>query len=212
MNKITVIVLFLLATSQLLSQKGIDLASDKCLSKVFNETEIKGLELMVLFVDDLVFENTNEIRPDRAYHRYFEEIAQSQEYIPFEENMKYQFLKSLDSAQFATTWAFSHNVGVFTYRDSIYRNPDFFSILVIKPYSKYMDYLEEVGKEDSYFKSLRKQMDDVGNISASSAYWFPQNHANFDFDIPKNRLWAAILLLNTEETYDTKLDRYYKNK
>ena len=54
MNKFLAIVSFLLATSQLLSQKGIDLTSDKSLTKVFNETEIKGLELMIQYVDKMV--------------------------------------------------------------------------------------------------------------------------------------------------------------
>jgi hypothetical protein len=164
-------------------------------------------------VDNIVLNKENKVDANEAYQLYFEEIAQAPEHIvPFKENIKYQFLKSLDSVQFASVWAFSHDVSIIKYRDSLYRNLDNFTTLHLKPYSKYMDYIEEVGKEDTYFKSLRKQMDDVGNLSASSAYWFPKNHANFDFNIPKNRLWVAIFLLSTEESYETKLDRYFKNK
>ncbi|MFK5973721.1 MAG: hypothetical protein QM485_10625 [Flavobacteriaceae bacterium] len=74
-----------------------------------------------------------------------------------------------------------------------------------------MNYIEEVGKDDPYFKKLCKEFETIGNLSASSGSWFPKNHANFDFNIPKNRLWATIYLLGREETYDIKLDRYFKN-
>ena len=202
-----------MATSQLWSQNGIDLRSDKSLTKVFTDTEIKGLESMIQYVDDLVLDNGNKTGANEAYHLFFEEIAQTPEYIvPFEENVKYQFLKSLDTAQFGAVWAFNDHIDLITYRDSIYRNLDNITTLELKPFSKYMDYLEEIGKEDPYFKSLRKLMSDVGNLSAYSAYWFPENHSKFDFNIPKNRLWAAIYLLTREETYEMKLDRYFKNQ
>ncbi|MBC8770425.1 hypothetical protein H4O18_20690 [Arenibacter sp. BSSL-BM3] len=213
MNKVIVIISFLLATSQLWSQNGIDLRSDKSLTKVFTDTEIKGLESMIQYVDDLVLDNGNRTGANETYHLFFEKIAKTPEYIvPFEENVKYQFLKSLDTAQFAAVWTFNDHIDLITYRDSIYRNLDNITTLELKPFSKYMDYLEEIGKEDPYFKSLRKLMSDVGNLSAYSAYWFTENHSKFDFNIPKNRLWAAIYLLTREETYEMKLDRYFKNQ
>jgi len=75
-----------------------------------------------------------------------------------------------------------------------------------------MDYLEEVGKEDSYFQGIYKNFENVGGFSAGDAGWFPRNHSIFDFTIPKNRLWAVIYILSMEETYEMKLDRYLKTK
>lgn len=205
MKALVVFLYISITISPLFSQKGIDLTSDESLVKIFNEKEIKGLESMVRFVDNMVIKHTNETDVNKAYHLYLEEIAQTPDYIvPFEENVKYQFLKSLDSAQFATAWAFSHHVEMIRYRDTVYRNLDNFICLELKPFGKYMDYLEEVGKDDPYFKSLRQLMEDVGNLTPPSSEWFPENHANFDFNIPKNRLWAAIYLLRREDTYENK--------
>ncbi|MBD1261789.1 hypothetical protein HZY62_14380 [Maribacter polysiphoniae] len=213
MNKLIIILSFLLATTQLSSQKKIDLTSDESLTKIFNKEEIEGLESIVRFVDNMVLKSTSENNPSNAYHLYFEEIVQTPEYIvPFKEVTKYQFLKNLDSTQLTIVWRFSQNAGVFKYRDSIYRNPDFITFLEIKPFSKYMDYLKDLGKNDPYFKAIQQEFDGAGNLMAGSAAWFEKNHKSFDFDIPKNRLWAAIYLLSNEETIEMKLDRYYKNK
>jgi hypothetical protein len=213
MNKLVVFLALLLTITQLYSQKKIDLSSDQSLTKIFNETEIEGLESMVRFVDNMVLKTTNEDSPSKAYHHYFEEIAKNPEYVVlFKEVVKYQFLKSLDSAQLALAWDFNQNAGVFKYRDSLYRNPNFITFLDLKPFSKYMYYLKEVGKEDAYFKSLQQEFEEAGNLIQDSSEWYVNNHKVFDFDIPKNRLWAAIYLLHREETIETKLDRYYENK
>ncbi|MEG3659053.1 hypothetical protein V5097_16695 [Arenibacter palladensis] len=213
MKKIIIMVSFLLATSQLLSQKGIDLTSDKTLTKVFNETEIKGLESMIQYVDNMVLNRENETDINKAYHLFFEEIAQSKEYIvPFEEIEKYKFLENLDSIQFATIWNFAYHTNMINTGDTIYRNLDKFKMLDIKPFSKYMDYLKVIGKDDSYFKYLQQEFEGAGNLMQDSSEWFQKNHTKFDFNIPKNRLWATVYILRIEETYEMKLDRYLKNK
>ena len=213
MNKLIVILSFLITTTQLLSQKNIDLASDESLTNIFNQTEIKGLESMIQYVDNMVLNRENETDVNKAYHLFLEEIAQSKEYIvPFEETAKYKFFESLDSIQFATLWNFSYHIDMINTGDTIYRNLDNFKMLDIKPYSKYMDYLKVIGKDDAYFKSLQQEFEGAGNLMQDSAEWFPKNHTNFDFNIPKNRLWAAVYLLRREETTEMKLDRYLKNK
>jgi len=219
MNRYVVILSFLLATSQICCQKRIDLTRDKSLTKVFNETEIQGLESIIQFADNMVLNRNGKTDANEAYHLYLEEMAlfndeienPPKDNLSFEENVKYKFLESLDSCVFSAIWRFDTHMPMIRYKDSTYRNLDNFTTLSIKPYSKYMDYLEEVGKNDSYFKSLRRDMENAGGISAGSAYLFTKNHANFDFNIPKNRLWAAIFLLCRED-YRRKIDRYFKNK
>ncbi|PHQ59639.1 MAG: hypothetical protein COC08_08500 [Maribacter sp.] len=212
MNRYIVILSFLLAASQIYCQKTIDLKSDKSLTKVFNQTEIKGLESMIQYVDNMVLIRKNKTDPNEAYHLFFEEIAQTSEYIvPFEETIKYKFLESLDSIQFSTIWRFEYHINMIRTGDTVYRNLENFQMLDIKPFGKYMNYLEETGKDDPYFQKLREEFDNVGNLSAMTSDWFPKNHLNFDFNIPKNRLWATIYLLRREETIEMKLDRYLKN-
>jgi hypothetical protein len=76
-----------------------------------------------------------------------------------------------------------------------------------------MDYLEEIGKEDPFYKILHRDFTKLGNLSASTyGILFIERLTNFDFNIPKNRLWAAICLLRKEEPIEKKLDRYFENK
>ncbi|CAZ98556.1 hypothetical protein [Zobellia galactanivorans] len=214
MKKSIIIVSFLLATSQLLSQKKIDLTSDKALTKVFNETEIQGLESMIKYVDDMVLNRENTTEANKAYHLYFKDIAQTQEYIvPFEENPKYEFLESLDSIQFSSIWTFDYHYNTINKGDTVYRNLEDIKLLSVSTTSKYMDYLEEIGKEDPFFNNLHRDFVNIGNVSAGTYnMFFIKRLTNFDFNIPKNRLWAAICLLGMEEPIEKKLDRSLKNK
>ncbi len=214
MNKFIVILSFLLATSQLLSQKGIDLRSDKALTNVFDETEIKGLESMIRYVDNMVLNREKKTDANEAYQLYFEKIAQTSEYnVPFEENLKYEFLESLDSMQFASIWTFDRHYETIRTSDTVYRNLEHIKVLHVKSNSKYMDYLEEIGREDPFYKILYRDFSKLGNLSASTyGILFIERLTNFDFNIPKNRLWAAICLLRKEEPIEKKLDRYHENK
>jgi len=204
---------FFLASSLVYSQNSSDLTSDTSLMKFFNATEVESLGSAIGFVDELVLNKTNTTDANEAYHLYFEELARTENYsAPFKENEKYKFLDAMDASTFNAIWTFdSSNLSVIPYKDTVYRNLKDFKELRILYQSKYMDYLEDVGKEDSYFKSLRELIDAVGNMSAATAYEFPKNHADFDFNIPKNRLWAAIFLLTQEENLELKLDRYFRN-
>ena len=75
MYRLSVVLSLFWATSQLSSQTKIDLTSDKSLTKVFNQSEIKGLESMIEFVDNMVLNKGNGADINEAYHLYFEEIA-----------------------------------------------------------------------------------------------------------------------------------------
>lgn len=213
MKIIIIIFSFLLATSQLLCQKGIDLKSDKALTKVFNETEIQGMESMIQYVDDMVLNRGNTTNANEAYHLYFKDIAQTQEYIvPFEENLKYEFLESLDSIQFATIWTFDNHYKTLGKGDTGYNLEDI-KMLSVNSTGKYVDYLEDIGKEDPFFQTLHRDFVNIANVSASTyGILFIESLTNFDFNIPKNRLWAAICLLSTEDPIEKKLDRSLKNK
>ncbi|MCK0156276.1 hypothetical protein MWU65_03740 [Cellulophaga sp. F20128] len=207
--KITLIILFgFFIISPVLGQENFDLKSDALISKSFNKNEIEGLESMVRYVDKMVLKMNNQPNINKAYHLLFEKIALSVEtFAPIKETEKYQFLKSLNSEQFSAVYEFNTLDRVYV-QNVDYQNLTNFTVLDIKPFSKYMDYLKLVGKEDSYFKGIQNKFEMVGGFSAADAYWFPANHAQFDFTIPKNRLWAVIYVLGKEETIAMKLDRY----
>jgi hypothetical protein len=219
MNRLMVILSFLLITPHIFGQKRMDLTSDTSLTKVFNETEIQGLESIIQYADQMVLSGENTLDANEAYHLFLEEIAPffddngnpPKKYkVPFEESSKYKFLESLDSTVFNAIWRFENQIDMISYKDTTYVKLENFKTLSLKSLSKYMDYIEEVGKEDPYFKSLWELKEVVGNLSTGAVVWFLKNHANFDFNTPKNRLWAAIFLICWEEDFDNKLDRYFE--
>lgn len=199
-------------------QDKLNLKSGASISKAFSENEIEGLEAMVRYVESMLIETKNEPNLDKAYHLLFEKASEINErgavgeYVaPFVETEKYEFLKSLDSVQFAAVWRFDSHIDMLTVRDTTYRNLDNFPQLIIKPFSKYMDYLKEIGKEDAYFQKIQYHFESIGGYSAGDYGWFLRNHSKFDFTVPKYRLWAVINILRMEEPYEMKLDRYLKN-
>ncbi|GGW26857.1 hypothetical protein [Arenibacter certesii] len=212
MKSIIVLLLLLLSNTQLVSQNKTDLRSDKAFTKVFKDIEINGLNAMVQYVDQMVLEYGHSTDINEAYHFYFEGIKQAPNKIPFREDAKYEFLKSLDSLQLSTVWRFERDIVMIRIKDTVYRNLKNFPQLYIKPFSKYMLYLENVGKGDAYYYGIRKKFENAGGFSTCDANWFARNHSRFDFNIPKNRLWAAINLLSREETTEMKFNRYIENQ
>lgn len=202
-----------MACSLVWSQNSIDLTTDTTLTKFFNETEVESLASMIEFVDEMVLMKTNTTHANDAYHLYFEERARTENFsAPFKEIEKYKFLDAMDASTFNAIWTFEgYKNTVIHLNDTVYSNFEGLKELKLLYDSTYMDYLEDIGKEDSYFKSLRELMAAVGNMSAGTAFEFPRDHANFDFNIPKNRLWAAIFLLTPEENYGLKLERYLQS-
>ena len=61
-------------------------------------------------------------------------------------------------------------------------------MLHVKSMSKYINYLEEIGKEDPFFKKLHEDFANIGHVSAGTyGRLFIERLTNFDFNIPKNR-------------------------
>lgn len=46
-----------------------------------------------------------------------------------------------------------------------------------------MDYLKEIGKEDSYFQGVQNNFENVGGFSAGDFGWSLET-INFDFTVP----------------------------
>jgi len=174
--RITPISLLLrLMGAPILCQETLNLGRDGVISGTFSEREIEGLESMVRYVENMVTNGKTGQDIDMAYHQFFERIAKSTEYnAPFDETEKYRFLKSLDSVQSSAVWRFDTYINMLTVRDTVYRNLDNFPQLDIKPFSKYMDHVEEVGKENPYFRGLRSTFKAVDGFSAGDAAWFPK--------------------------------------
>ncbi|MDA3880134.1 MAG: hypothetical protein PF436_07090 [Prolixibacteraceae bacterium] len=217
MRKIRLIELIIIGFTVFSCQSRFDLKSDKYLNEIFSKDEVKEIEKMISYVDDIVIENTDNKNINQAYHQFLDKINQtiqdsSRFLVPFEEEEKYEFLESLDSSIFNEFWYMGNHIRMSRYKDSIYKDLDNYKHLNLRPYGKYLDYLEKIGEDDEFYKSLKESLKVAGDLPASTAIWFPMNHKEFDFTIPKNRLWATIYILRIEEHHDKKMERYLKQK
>ncbi len=203
----------LLAINSVNGQVSLDLTNDQELSTTFSDSELKGIASIIQYVDQKVLSDTGEMDIEKAYHSYFEKIATSKEYIvPFKEENKYQFLESLDPAVFNSFWNFTYEHAGISYKDSMYRDVKNFKMLDLKPESRYIKYLQKLGKTDPYFKSLHYELYMAGDLSHDYSEWFPRSHEHFDFNLPKNRLWATVYLLRREENILKKFEQYLRNQ
>lgn len=192
-------------------QSRINLESDKDLHEVFTASEVKEIEKMIHYVDDRVIELTGNKEIEQAYHQLIDKLLHpindgSEFLVPFEEEEKYKFLESLDSTLFNEFWTVGQ-VRKAMYQDSIYEEG--YQFLELNVSGKYVaDYLETIAKFDEYYKSEKEIIKMAGGLAPTTKAWFLKNHTEFDFTIPKNRLWATVFILTIEEPHDIKMERY----
>jgi len=206
-----IIISFLLTGIFFSCNNKFELKSDKLLTETFNKKEIKGFESMVNYVDLMVLERTNVTDINKAYHSFFEEMSRtikdsSKFLVPFNDDVKYEFLENLDTSIFNDIWQIIIPK-VVKYHDTLYRDLENLKYLELRSVSSYIEYLKKLGQTDEFFKNLHENIVLAGGMPASIAIWFPENHNKFDFTIPKNRLWAAIYILRIEESLEMKIER-----
>ena len=215
MGKIKITLFIVIGFTLFSCQTRFDLQSDKDLNKVFTENELKEIEKMIHYVDDRVVEITGNKDIEQAYHQLLDKLLHPIQdgpayLVPFEEEEKYKFIQSLDTTVFNKFWTFGR-VGKAVYQDYIYE--DGYQFLELSINGRYVaDYLERIGKQDDYYKSENETIKMAGGLAPTTKAWFLKNHSEFDFAIPKNRLWAAVFIFSIEEPHDKKMERYLNQK
>ena len=217
MRKLKVVLLTIVGFTIISCQSNLDLHADKYLTEVFSENELQEIEKMIHYVDDRVIEKTDNKDINQAYHQLLDKIDQtvqdsSRFLVPFEEEEKYKFLESLDSTLFHEFWYMGNGITKTTCKDSIYENLDNYKFLELTPRGRYADYLERIGEDDEYYKSVKDNLDAAGAFTPTIAAGFLRRHNEFDFTIPKNRLWAVVYILRIEEDHDKKMQRVLLHK
>jgi hypothetical protein len=217
MRKNNIILLISIVLIFFSCQSKIKLDSDKYLNDTFSKSEIKEIGKMISYVDNMVLSNVETKDINYAYHQFLDRLEKtiqdsSRFLVPFEEEEKYQFLESLDSTVYKEFWHMSNHVRMARYKDTIYKDLENYKNLSLSPVGRYKDYLEKVGENDEFFKSLEENIELLGDLPTGTAMWFPKNHHKFDFSILKNRLWVVVYILRIEEHHDKKMERYIKQK
>lgn len=192
----------------------IDFRADKDLCQIFNADEIESMASIINFVDSAVVSITKNNSKAEAYHDFFkiygESLQKGKRIVPFIEIEKYNFLESLDEGTFNAIWRFDTQIDRVKYKDTILTNVDYITCLTMNPQGRYMEYIKQIGKRDKRYKDLHDIIYAMGDISTSTGLW--TIHDEFDFGKVENRIFAAIYILKIEDTYETKLDRFFSGK
>lgn len=213
MKNLKAILTLILISVMISCQNQPNLKKDKLLNEFFNKNEILELESMVSFVDKLVLERTKETDINKAYHLFFEDMSRkmsdsSFHIVAFPENVRYEFLENMDTIVFHEIWDMSTHLQYAGYKGTIYRDLENFKQLSLNPTGRYVEYMKALGETDDFFESLHNRIVVAGDLPVGIMAWFRANHNKFDFNVPKNRLWASIYILRLEEPFGMKLERY----
>lgn len=217
MKKITIPILAVLVILQSCTPTNRKLVADETAKKIFNTTELKGIEKTINFVDSIILDNTNAADINQSYHAYFDKLKPyilEGKFYPslVKDSIKFKFLETLNEEAFAAIWRIDDNIRKVRYKDTILTDLHGFKWLELNSQGKYLIYLKEIGKSDNWYAGLYKSIEIAGDISPSFSTWFPMHHQEFDFTLFKNRLWAAVLLLRMGEPFDESVERYLKEK
>ncbi|MGQ1945509.1 hypothetical protein ACT3CD_00225 [Geofilum sp. OHC36d9] len=89
-------------------------------------------------------------------------------------------------------------------------NVDYITCLSINPFGCYMEYILQIASRDKRYKDLYDMIFAMGDLSTSTGLWNARNE--FDFLKVENRIFAAIYILKIEDSYETKLDRFFNEE
>lgn len=202
---------------QCFSQRSEKLIIDETAKTIFTSTELKGIEEMIKFVDDAIFDGVEATDINQAYHAFFDKLAQyliEGDFLPslFKDSIKFKYLETIDKTAFDAIWRMDDYVRMIRYRDTILTDVHGYKTLQVNLVGKYLEYIKAIGKTDSFYEGLYNSFEIAGDMSASTYTWFPMHHQEFDFSLFKDRIWATVFLLWLGDPFDEKVESYLKGK
>ncbi|NQU51574.1 MAG: hypothetical protein HQ522_03445 [Bacteroidetes bacterium] len=211
MHKLNSIITMLLILSTSCVSKT-DLKSEQ-IERYFNAKERIELAKIVEYVDSLVLSKTELKEIDKSYHQYLDllhEMAANgdMEFWAFDEEMKYEFLFSIDTVLFNKIWFKSTTSRIVKTRDTTLYNPENFISINLNNIGDFVKLIYDLGENNKYYKEFYEAIENAGALSPSIVAGFLYNHKDFNFNNIDNRLWAAVFLLTLEESVEKKVKRY----
>lgn len=217
MKNLLISIYAVLISMQCFAQDSENLITDETAKTIFTSTELKGIEEMIKFVDDAVSDGVEATDINQAYHAFFDKLASylvKGDFLPslFKDSIKFKYLETIDNTAFDAIWRMDNYVRMIRYRDTILTDVHGFKTLQVNLDGKYLKYLKETGKTDSFYEGLYNSFEIAGDMPASTYTWFPMHHQEFDFSLFKDRLWATVFLLWMGDPIEEKVERYLKGK
>jgi hypothetical protein len=216
MKNVLILIFAVLISMQCFAQGNKKLKVDETAKMIFTSTELKGIKEMIQFVDDAVTDSTNAADINQAYHTYFENYKSYVDngFLPalLKDSLKFEYLETIDKTAFDAIWRIDDSVRKIRYKDSILTDVHGFINLDVNLDGKYLTYLKEIGKIDSFYEHLYNNFEIAGDFGSGIYIWVPTHHQEFDFTLFKDRLWATVFLLWLGDPFEEKVERYLKGK
>lgn len=217
MKNLLLPVLTILAILQSCAQSNQKLVADETARKIFNQTELAGIEKMIGFVDSIILVDSKSTDVNQGYHDYFEklkiDVSVGKMYPALvKDSVKFKFMETLDEEAFSAIWRINDYVRMAKYKDTILTDLHGFKMLELNLAGKYMIYLKETGKSENSYANIYNNIEAAGDIPPSIAGWFPYHHQELDFNSYKDRLWATVFLLRLGNSFEEQMERYLKEK
>ena len=200
-----IILLILLSTIISCSPKDEKIGNNLTIKSVFNSSEIKDLEKILMFFETQICQNENGFTENvqNCYQSFFirmekaEEIGSIDLKISFKSQQR--LYKEIDSATFNQIWIFN--------RSWKKNSPDTLKSMTYNYNGKFVRFLETFAKEDEVVKEYYTSFQSAGDIGPSMVASLQKLHKDYDTHDMRIRLLIAIHYLTLNDQY-LRMEKY----
>ena len=182
---------------------------DEILSEYFSKENKRVLKEIISYVDSIVRSRISESDIERSYHAFLDSVRFSEDakYGAVNEEMKYEYLESLDTSVFNDIWIKDTPPLIWTI-DTVLYSPECLESLWLNGDGKFVEMIGDLGEENEIYKNYHERIMMQGSLSPTVYGGFLVNHEEFNFNNIHDRLWAAVFILCIEESVERKVERY----
>lgn len=163
-----------------------EMAKNNAIANTFTRKEIKGLASLRLVVDKVVFAQTGEHDPKKAYENYISYLTEKTNTVK-EISSKIQLphdslvVAVNESAVFREIW----NVDTL---------PDFYW-LELNRSGRFVDFLSALSEENPHFTQVLEGIEIAGDFSPSTVADFFKRPQNYNMGSEAEKLYASVVLI-----------------
>jgi len=191
-QKVTIflIALFIILNINCNNEYKNKLTNEILMKKYFSQKDIKNLNKILLFFDEVVKHNCKDQNIINCYNTYFKGLKNNADSgvsvlkIDFDEQNK--LLKSLDKTTFNKIWYYSYSIKAENTKITKAK------IILLKPNSPYMNFLKEESKKKSYIKEYYDSVNEAGDITPGLINGIILYYNKYNLKDKKDRLILAI--------------------
>jgi hypothetical protein len=172
--------------------------NDKLISKNFDYPEVLDLKRIVFFFDSQLkdkFESDSLLESYFLFHKKsLKDLDKGSVFLIMSVKEREELLKKISQRLFNDIWALGNSFDGLTGEKK--------EILYLKTKGKYVNFLKDLGKENSIIRNYVNDLIRNKEISPNQSYIFIDDFESFDFKDDKVRLVMAIHYLTLNSYYN----------